>query len=473
MLVGYLSLQLVHLLYPQVSYRWSIEQGRVSVPSLLIMGSKLLLENCTITTLGQSANTEETIDLSHQVHLLKRDVDYVDTGNSTSVLWLLDPDVKWSLTPSAGVNDVANEFLQINITVQEGNPALPVDPAFHQSIWSNPPQIYLLDKLKVRSPMNLSMLEPIYGYSEKHQLASSESDESYTVINPIFTATDVPFPRDKKRIELIITPDLPTTNDGKRYLVETYRQYRDYNSADFLESVLLIIAIGIIALLAIFNAQNPKSVFTNASSSSPSSPSPSPPSPPSYNLNQGETRVAYNQTCPSGHRSQLASTKLASHIQESSSRNNYNIPTSPASSSSASSQASSPSHAVGNRSIDSYSTDSNVTSPASGHHQHHQHQHRQYHHNDTNETAASQIFDESSDSTNDLALSEYSEPLAQPRITQGRRYRYTAYSLQQSEDWLVNSQYHEGNQSEISIDISDGDIAIARHAVIRSVVSID
>jgi hypothetical protein len=412
------------------------------------MGPRLLYDNCTITVIGQSKETDKTVDLSQKVHLLKKDIDYINIGSNTSMIWLLDPDPKWSLTPSTGVNDVANEFLQINITVQEGNPILPVDPAIQQSVWSKPPQIYLLDKSKTKSPLDLNRLETypwIYAkwnrinyarYSEKHAL---RSDESYSVVSPTFTVTDVPFPRDKKRIELVITPDLPITDDGKQYLIETYRPYRNYDSSNFLESVLLIVAIAIIALLAIFNIQNSKSVSINTLNTVAATPS---------SFNQRETRVTFNQPNSINNMPKTAQAKPITPVQETVSQNHYSVP------------SVSPPAVVGQRSVDLFSTGPNVASSSS-----------LVHH--ANEPTASRILNESSELVNESSLSESSESLAQPKIAQDSRYRYTAYSVRRSEDWLMNSQYHEGNQSEISIDISDGDIAIAKHAVLRSAVSTD
>src|SRR5690349_15551883 len=89
-LVAYLILQLIHLLQPNHLYRWDIEQSRVAMPSLLITGPRLLLENCTITTLGQSAGVNETVNLGEKAHLLSNNTDYIAADAEPSVAWLLE-----------------------------------------------------------------------------------------------------------------------------------------------------------------------------------------------------------------------------------------------------------------------------------------------------------------------------------------------------------------------------------------------
>ncbi|RKP24379.1 hypothetical protein SYNPS1DRAFT_29851 [Syncephalis pseudoplumigaleata] len=440
MLIAYLVLQLMHLLYPELSYRWSVEQRPVSVPSLFITGPRLLLDNCTITTLGQSSSTSEMVDLSRQVHLLDKGQGYIAAQNDSSVAWLLEPNPRWSLQPPRGIINSDMEFVHINITIQLGNPLLPVDPAMQQATWSDPPRIYVLDLSTMRLPIDLSLLETrpwvfaqwnrrnYVRYSEKHRLLP---DGSQHTLDPSLTAAAVPFPVARNRIELILLPHLPTTQDGHAYLLETYRPYNGYQTSDFLERAALVLAIGLIALLAIFNTQRAKSI-------EPASPS--------------EPFVSFEGEPPARH---PAGQSAASKPEDTT----FMLEEPSASSSNDDSlQTLSPPLQAQHVMLTPTTTKSGLVTPA-----------LVTHTRGVPVSPSAPTSDTSSPLQSEHQLD--ASMMMQLRPVHGRRYRYTAYSLQQSEDWLMNSQYHEGVQSEISFDVSDSDIAVARHTIIRSALS--
>ncbi|KAI9592231.1 hypothetical protein BDF19DRAFT_452253 [Syncephalis fuscata] len=232
------------------------------------------------------------------------------------------------------------------------------------------------------------------------------------------------FLRWNRRNYLIIAPQMLPTRDGQKYLVATHGLYNNYSIINLLESIVLILAIGIVAIVAIFYPQAAKSEPNLVRGN--------------YTNYRRESGLFISAPVAISHGQQLTEVNSLTKSTESSLQLNNTNPT-----------------LVGNADVDAFSSDSNVTKPGA----------------DETELSSSHESDDALMALEESFSSKYSESLANSSIQRNRKYCYNTYSVQPSDEWTRDSQYYEGCQSEISIDISDGDIAVARHATIRSLVS--